>query len=283
MSETVLKKQWLQMGAELEGSWVSKSRKSTAEGVRGAKPQKDPSVHIGVGDPGEIVTRPHDNLEGLSADIIALYPDTVHDTCGFHIHTSFTPLQGSIIATREFYAYFKSEWAKWGKEMKFPRNHEFWNRLEGRNKFCKDLFEPEEQFKPVHTRPGGGAPTDNSVRYTMVNFHAWEKHGTIECRLLPQFSDREIAVKALYKLAYIYDSYLGEHGFAPINLESPSTLSGGLAIETYEVRQPSVVPTSYTAEGYFPSVVAGDDVFYAISGAEGQMHPFKKDTGTVTP
>lgn len=276
--EAPLKQRWLQMGVELEGSWTSKSRSDVAAQVRGAKAVKDLSVKIGVGDPGEIITRPHADLDALCTDILALYPDQVHVSCGFHAHNSFTPMDASIIASHKFYSYFKDCWEKWGHKKKLPRTHEFWTRLHGQNVNARDEFVPEKQL--IGDGRGGKG---SHARYTILNFYSWELHRTVECRLLPMFSDRELAVDAIRYLAWIYDSYLNRNGFESISFEPKSQLQGERVLESYEMKIPDTTPMSYTAEGQFPRLEMGDDVFYAIPGATDDMLPFKPDTGKQTP
>lgn len=271
----VPKKRWLQMGAELEGSW--KSRKTTATLCRGARAHEDRSVHIGHGDPGEIVTRPHDNLEDLLFDIKTLWPDTVNESCGFHLHASFTPLDGCVIATKDFYKWFKSEWAKWGKEQKLDPTHEFWNRLAGRNKFAKDVFDPDVQLKGMM-----GAPP-NDRRYTILNFFAWEKHKTIECRLLPMFTDVNVALSATIKLSQIYNDYLNANEMPKIVLEPNVQVIGDCVEETHNMVQPPTAPWNYEAESTFVPVPGGEDVYYSIQGAEHLMLPFRKELKDTTP
>jgi hypothetical protein len=266
------KKRWLQMGAELEGSWIKK-RVTVAAEVRGAKAVDDHSVHIGHGDPGEIVTRPHESLDSLIKDITHLWPDTVDVSCGFHLHASFTPLDGSILTSEEFYSYFKKQWAKWGKDVGLERNHEFWSRLRGDNKFAKDRFVPSEQLsKPLAVR---------EARYTMLNWFAWAKHGTVECRLLPMFQDKQIAISAVHCLSEIYNSWLNNHGFRSISMESNATMVGEEAIETYNYVMPDITPSNVEFTGKMPRLLTGPDVYYAIDGAMDAVLPYKKDTGKV--
>lgn len=268
--ELDLPNKWLQMGVELEGSWTS-SRKAVAAKVRGAKPIDDRSVHIGHGDPGEIVTRPHDSLDALCEDVLVLWPESVNDSCGFHIHASFTPLNASLIATRSFYDYFKESWNEWGIRMKLPRNHEFWNRLAGKNKFAKDVFNPDEQLKGFR-----GAP-QNDRRYSILNFFAWEKHRTIECRLLPMFTDKEIGVSAIRHMSAVYNKYLGSHTFEPLTFESSVDVVGEVVEETYVRESPVLEPLTYETESISPTVPVGDDIFYSISGAMDKMVRANKD------
>lgn len=276
--EESLKQQWLQMGVELEGSWV-RPRATVANEIRGAKAVSDPSVKIGHGDPGEIITRPHANLEELLADVNHLYPDNVHVSCGMHVHASFTPMNGSVIASTDFYTYFKQKWELWGKKMKLDRHHEFWARLHGTNKNARDEFNPEVQLKGDGRGGKGG-----HARYTMLNFYAWEIHKTVECRLLPMFADKEISKEAIRYLAWIYDSYLGSHGFQPLTFEAHSQLRGETVLETYKLKTPDVTPAKFEAKGSFPKLETGADVFYAIPGVGmDDMLPFKSDTGKQTP
>lgn len=274
-----MKQRWLQIGVELEGSW-NRGRASVAGDIRGAKAVSDPSVKIGIGDPGEIITRPHNDVESVCADVMALYPDHVHVSCGLHVHVSFTPLDGSIIASRNFYDYFKAQWEEWGKQEKLPKTHEFWHRLAGLNKNARDEFKPEEQLRGDGRGAGGKG---GSARYTILNFYAWEIHRTVECRLLPMFSDREVACRAIKHLAWIYSSYLEKHGFQPISFEAATQIRGERAIERYEQRAPDTTPARYEAKGHFPYLVKGEDVYYALPGVGmDDMLPFKSDTGKTS-
>jgi hypothetical protein len=274
-TETKLKKRWLQMGVELEGSWI-RNRTEVAGRVRGAAPKDDASVHIGHGHPGEIITRPHDNLDKLCEDISILWPDTVNDSCGFHIHTSFTPIDTGMIATREFYDFFKAQWERWGKTMGLARNHEFWNRLAGKNKFAMDKFDPSGQLKPF----GGKRET----RYTLINFHSWEKHKTVEVRLLPMFTDKEVALSAVRHLAWVYDSFLNSHTFQTITVESNVEVRGDMVEETYECVTPLTTPQEISYQGKLPPLETGPDVYYSIRGSNDLMLPHgPEEVDQLTP
>lgn len=270
-------KQWLQMGVELEGSWKEK-RDLVASRVRGSKAIDDRSVHIGHGNPGEIVTRPQAELGALLVDISALWPDWTDTSCGFHIHASFTPLAASMIASVDFYAYFKERWGVWGRKVvKLPTNHEFWNRLMGKNKFAVDRFDPERQLS---TSFAGQRP---EARYTMLNFHSWEKHKTVECRLLPMFADKETGLSAVSEMSDIYNEYLSKHKFENIVIDSPVTVIGDTVVESYSTVTPTVEPLRYEANSTFTPVETGEDVFYAIPGAMNKLLPFNKTTDDQTP
>jgi hypothetical protein len=262
----------MQMGVELEGGWF-KSRKLIADKVRGAAAHDDRSVHIDASHhPGEIVTRPHESLDELLKDVEVLWPDVVNDSCGLHIHASFSPLNTSILATKEFYAYFKEQWAAWGKIMKLPKDHEFWVRLSGGKKFCKDIFEPEVQLGT------SAASRGSEARYTMLNFHAWEKHKTLECRLLPMFSDREVGAESIRHMAWIYDSYLNARGFPTLSFETNAKLVGSQTLETYEIVMPRLDPYLRETEVTVPFIPTGPDQYYSIEGAMDLMLPHAPKT-----
>lgn len=265
------------MGVELEGAWTRGRRANIAASVLGAKPIDDASVHLSQGDPGEIVTRPHSSMEDLCKDIQILYPDVLNESCGFHIHTSFTPLDASVIASSDFFSYFKEQWAQWGRDEKVPKNHEFWQRLAGNNQHARDSFEAEKQLSTSF------AGQKRQARYTMLNFYAWEKHRTIENRVLPMFSDQKFALSAVRHMAFIYDSYLAEHGFQPLKFESAVVLEGEAVVERYEQPTPDTTPTFTEARGFFPRLVTGADVFYHIPGAMDKVLPYNKDTGDYIP
>ncbi len=267
-------RRWKQMGVELEGGWI-KSTGVVARDVRGAKAMADQSVKVGYHD-GEIITRPHDTLDALLEDVVKLYPDHMNDSCGFHIHASFSPLDGSILASPEFYAYFKERWERWGKASALDRHHEFWNRLGGKNRFCKDEFIPEDQLKV-------GAAGRGEQRYSILNFCAWEKHGTIECRLLPMFADKSLALAAIRELSDIYDTYLNEHAFAPVTISSDVEMVGDMAIETYESVVPDITPKYEEREVAHPKLETGEGVYYALPGVMHQMLPFADDLGPTEP
>lgn len=268
-------KSWLQVGVELEGSWWKK-KEDVAALVRGAVAVKDDSVHIGQGFPGEIYTRPHDTLEAVLEDVDKLWPDVVDDSCGLHVHTSFSPIQVSLLAERDFFRFYLDEWAKWGKENDVERTHVFWVRLRGDNKFTTLSFVPEKQLTGQKNRT-------REERYTMLNFYAWEKHRTLESRLLPMFSNKALAISAIKKTLEIYDTYLQGREFPVVSYKSPLDTSTDLLQETYNLKIPDRTPREYEAKGTFPHLPRGPEYAYAIEGAMDMMLPWKTDTGKTTP
>lgn len=268
-------KSWKQLGVELEGSWW-KRKEDIASTVRGAVAVKDDSVHIGQGHPGEIYTRPHDSMDALLADVDKLWPDLVDESCGLHVHASFTPLQTTLLADREFWSYYLAAWEQWGKQNKVERGHVFWVRLRGDNKFTTHIFEPQKQLT-------GRKNDRREDRYTMLNFYAWEKHRTLESRLLPMFSNKDMAMSAIRATADIYDNYLTGRDFPSISYKSPVSVNNGLMVESYKTTIPDRTPKEYVAKGTFPHLPRGPEYAYAIDGAMDMMLPWKQDTGKTQP
>jgi len=201
-------RRWLKMGAELEGGWDTDLRAVSAK-VRGSEVRHDGSVRVRANYPGELVTRPHEILDKLCEDIRALYPNHVDASCGFHLHASFTVLDHIALTDRLFWVYFRRRWKDWGEAHEVPPH--YWDRWKGINpgdrQYCKAEFKPETQF------------VDHNDRYTQLNFTAWHKHKTLECRMLPMFPDVALTIEATRNLSDIFDTYLNEYKFPTVRVE----------------------------------------------------------------
>lgn len=201
-------RKWLQMGIELEGAW-DEMPQDVAARVAGAKAHHDGSVSVNRGYKGEIVTRPHKRLDDLTADLERLYPPYSNDTCGFHIHASFSPLDTSCLADRQFYSYFRRRWEAWGNE--HEAEDAFWDRFLARTdrakKYCANELKIDDQLRGMH-----------QARYTAFNLHSWTKYRTVECRFLPVFKSVSVAIAAVRELSDIYDTYLNETPWPTIHM-----------------------------------------------------------------
>lgn len=231
-----LNRRWLKVGVELEGGWADHSRASldTLVGSRGSV-HGDGSVHISgfseednepgecdycaygrdesnnvtectcddmVSSPsgyvGEISSRPYQRWSSIEGFIRRCHPTTVNATCGFHIHASFSVTDMSRLMEHDFNLYFKEKWRQWGIERGLATGSDFFRRLRGDNQFCRTTFMPDEQM-----RSG-----ENATRYTQLNFAAYARHGTLECRLLPMFPDVNDTVAAARHLLDMYNDFL---------------------------------------------------------------------------
>lgn len=280
MSRRPVKRRWLKMGVELEGSWIENYR-NVAQRVSGASGKADGSVQHLDGYAGEIVTRPHAILDHLIKDVRDLYPNKVNYTCGFHIHASFSVIDTSALADVPFWDYYQARWHAWGEnnqdKMDKASRDLFWTRLEGRmvvgaeRNYCQMKFKPVEQL------------VDHNDRYTALNFVAYHKYKTVESRLLPMFANVEIAVSAIRELSDIYDSYLNKVGYPVIDLSRQFGSDGDVLTEEVRLKMPSraMSAESFTVPS-FKRQPSGPDVFYHVAGAEGMMLPFAETIATPT-
>jgi len=133
------------------------------------------------------------------------YPQHVNNTCGLHVHVSFRKaLHYSRLMVPEYQDTIIAYLTKWAMEEKIDKSHPIWGRLTGKNEFCKHEFFADYQARKTskaydHHGPGN--------RYTAINY-SHGQHGTIECRVLPMFSDVEVAVKAVNKVVDITNACL---------------------------------------------------------------------------
>lgn len=272
-------KRWLKMGVELEGAWTKRPQDVIkASGVLDAHAKRDGSVTVASSwEETEVITRPCDVLEELIKDVTALYPNAVDGSCGMHVHASFTVMDTSALADIAFYKHFKSRWEAWGK--KHNPGALFWERYHGRTparargnqQYCRDIFKPEEQL------------TLQNDRYTQINFTAYHKLKTIECRMLPMFDatpeGRALAISAIVELSDIYNSFLESNNFPVIQMEREVVMGegeDGSVTEMYTAQMPdqSYYEVETATEG--PKVVVGPDVHYHYEapGASEMMMPF---------
>lgn len=191
---------WLKIGAELEGGWnlqghawrpLVQDRGGDLVGDGSLEDLESPCI-------GEIRTKPHDSLEQFISDVHFFMPEETNESCGFHIHVSFTDDDYARLIDERFYFYFLLRWQKWGQDVGIRRGHEFWLRLEGDNTFCHRKFVPDNQVQ--HNDRGG-------ERYAHLNY-CYNLHGTVECRLLPMFADAGTAASAARELVSIFEDYL---------------------------------------------------------------------------
>lgn len=129
-------------------------------------------------------------------------PDKVNHTCGLHVHMSMPQKYYILLTEERFWKWFRMEMKKLGEEL-FPQGiytsktaKQFWNRLHGRNNYCKAEFNPWSQLS------GAGA------RYTQVNFNAYLVHKTVEFRILPGIDDPDLACKAVMGMIGLVENYL---------------------------------------------------------------------------
>lgn len=262
-------RRWLKMGVELEGAWDLHYR-DVAGTVKGAEGKEDGSVKNLAGYKGEIITRPHTILDHLCKDVEALYPNRVNETCGFHIHTSFDPLEYSTLADAPFWRYYRDRWEAWGKAneaaMDAISKREFWDRWHGRSdrarRYCKAEFKPVTQL------------VDREDRYTQLNFTSYHKYQTLESRLLPMFANKDLAVLAIREMSDIFDTFLNDHDFPVISFETEFIMDGEVAVEEKKLKMPRYEPWQEEHEEKpTKGLPTGEDIYYHITGTADYMLP----------
>ena len=126
---------------------------------------------------GEIASKPL-QIRHIESWINKAVPDLANSTCGIHVHISVKHINNYIkLATPKYYNYYIKKMGKWGNKMGLPKNHLFWERLNGKNTYCKAEFKAEDQ---MHVEGRGGD------RYTHINY-CYGLWNTMEFRLLPAF------------------------------------------------------------------------------------------------
>ena len=149
---------------------------------------------------GEVRSRPYKSLHILKW-MKDSYPDFINSTCGMHIHLSFKSKKSYVtLMEPRFYATFLREVEIFASKH-IPKNHYFWKRLIGEEKYCKRMFTPEAQANE-HGKP--------ETRRTHLNY-CYALHGTLENRLFPMFEDVHLAIKCLKWYIGFVETYVENH------------------------------------------------------------------------
>lgn len=182
------------VGVELEGGWDEPPDKNM---------HGDVSVQIHAPYVGEVSSSPLEPALALEWMVQPeIYPDYGNATCGIHVHLSTKDYnEFAILTDKDLETAFIKGMTKWGKEHAVPSIHPFWSRLNGENRYCKKEFIPEAQM-------GRGVALPRDARRTQLNFAAFKKYGTLECRMLPYFADPNMAASAIRAFLEIVDDFI---------------------------------------------------------------------------
>jgi hypothetical protein len=193
------------IGIEIEGRFLNLRRREDLAESDGMDHCGDGSLRESTdsdAEPHEFKTRPG-NLREVLTTLVEYYPDETDHHCGMHVHISFTDMNNiTMLNTTAFFAYFKRRWEEWGERMGLHQDSEFFKRLRGENQYC----EPNEVSRTM----------TGCERYSQLNFSAFERHKTMECRLLPMFRRSSLGIAAVKELVLIVEDYLADpeaHGF----------------------------------------------------------------------
>lgn len=199
----------VRIGVELEGGW--------SELPKDAKIENDGSVFSHArtaagnlkrdGFPdwsfGEIPVGPMSPTRLRSA-LKKYWPTKIDNTCGMHVHMSFeSVLQYSLLADSPDYQETVIKYMKKWADENLPVNHHIYERLSGANIYCQKKFWPFNQIN--QKKKGYGFEVGH--RYTMISY-SWERHRTVECRLLPMMPTQALAISAINHLLDITNAYL---------------------------------------------------------------------------
>ena len=180
-------------GFEIEGGWKPERYRK----IREEKLMKgDGSVRVASGhEPGEINSPVYKDFKMAWEFMRDYYPDTVNETCGFHVHISVKDSDYVRLMEKSFHEAFL-KWSE-GIEKKYNKiiPATFKSRKAGENKYCRTLFIPEQQAR------GTGD------RYTQLNF-CYTTHKTLENRMLPGCPKAETAFFLMTQYLLMVENFL---------------------------------------------------------------------------
>lgn len=185
------------VGIEIEGRYYNlDSYRQLMRQRPGMTDSDDGSISRGGrGTTREFRTTPGPVATALS-QLLEFYPDESDRSCGLHVHVSFNCVTHiTQLAHPKFFEYFKTQFQAWGEQAGLGPRHQFWARLNGQNSYCRPNVEVSD-------------PCCDD-RYRQLNFTSYERHKTLECRMLPMFRNAAHAVSAVQKLIQIYENWLG--------------------------------------------------------------------------
>jgi hypothetical protein len=201
------------VGIELEGGW-HKPFEDVSIGYDGSVLRP---LNIGTNEHwGELVSNPL-FPEEVEKWVKKYYPNGVGATCGLHIHTSFEdPSSYYRLCSRRFYNFFLKEWEKWGLRTIGPPNFgpngevttktpSFWIRLDGGKVPGAESAFAQREFRPQFQISANGK---GDIRRRSHLNYCFALHGTLECRLLPMFSESSLAVEAIMFYLEMIEVYL---------------------------------------------------------------------------
>lgn len=151
---------------------------------------------------GEIASKPFESLPASLKWVKEHYPSITHKSCGFHIHISVKEtVQYALLMDKAFHVLFTSALESWGAkhcDVVNEENDNFWSRVKGENEYCRPHFNPTNQVLGEW----------HYHRYTQLNFCAWWKYKTLECRVFPAFSTKSKALEAVSFFYNFVNEYL---------------------------------------------------------------------------
>ena len=159
---------------------------------------------------GELVSKPLKPEEAREW-VDLCYPHMVNDTCGLHVHMSFTSkLYYQRLMTPDFAEkWLIGEIRKWAKAKDFAPTHPIWERIDNPDhRHCAHKYLGIAQAT-MDRKDYNSRGTKHS-RYTAVNY-CYAQHGTVECRVLPMFDTAKEANEAINVVVSATNRYLAKN------------------------------------------------------------------------
>lgn len=198
------------IGVELEGGWNSPP-------CRCHPLEHDGSVRVEAEwASGEIPLGPLYSWGEAERSITQHYPHVVNRTCGLHVHLSF-PTAGhySAIMSPRFESFLHRRLMLYGKRKNFSPDGQFFQRLSGRNTYCKTRYTDERAMIQARATYKGGE------RYAFLNY-CHGLHGTVELRALPAFTRVKSALRAIHYTLSSFERFLSLPGALVPHVEEDS-------------------------------------------------------------
>lgn len=133
------------------------------------------------------------------------YPLTHNDTCGMHVHLSFTSCFAyQRLMVPSYPGTIVAYMSKWAAQQGLPLTHPIWDRLANKSRYCQHLFYADDQSR---SRGKDYDQHREGHRYTLINY-CWSRYQTLECRLLPMMGTVDLAISAIQEIVTITNAFL---------------------------------------------------------------------------
>ena len=139
-------------------------------------------------------------------------PDETNRSCGIHVHASFNnALAYQKCCDVEFYVQFRKAVWRFMHNGLFSEKtvREFEGRFDGSgSSYCRDGFNPDSSINTGYRNFETSVTNLDSGRYNCINFEAYRKFGTIECRMFPSSTDKDEIIAMVEFWIEFCNSYL---------------------------------------------------------------------------
>lgn len=190
------------VGIELEGGW-NKINPENGRFVADSSVSQLNFRHVGefVSDPIPI----KNDYKPVDKWLEENYPDGLNHTCGLHVHMSFdSAINYMRLLRSEFPATVVKAFGDWATREKLRLDHSLWDRLQGKSIYCQHQYQGDDQL--LNNRKDY-EKNRKGHRYTVINY-AYNRTGTLECRLLPMLDTVEQALSAVHEVLDVTNAFL---------------------------------------------------------------------------